>query len=110
MVDSMQLRVITPDSVVLETKADSIQVRLPDGWYGILSGHAPLISRTLTSVLRYKYHGKTRYVAYYKGTVEVKKFDNEPDVVLIHTSAAEEGDDLNIVKNTLLRREEKMYF
>lgn len=108
MAFSILLKVITPDRVVLETKADSIQILLPDGWYGILSGHAPLISRTLTSVLRYKYRDIKRYVAYYQGTVEVQKHDDEPDVVVILTSAAEEGDDLNIVKETLEQREAKL--
>jgi len=108
MDDFMQLKVITPDSVVLEAKADSIQVLLPDGWYGILLRHAPLIARTLTSVLRYKYQDMARYVAYYQGTVEVQKNDDKPDIVLIHTSAAEEGDDLYAVKNALEQCEEKI--
>lgn len=98
---TMQLAVITPDRVVLETDAESLQVRLHDGWWGILPGHAPFIAHVLSGILRYTRQDVTRYVALYQGTIEVQKRPGDPDRVLVLTAAAEEGDDVHAVQVNL---------
>jgi len=70
---SMMLDVLTPDKKVLETPAQSIQVLLPDGWWGILPGHAPMISYIEAGILHYTQSDATRYVAFYQGTIEVQR-------------------------------------
>ncbi len=101
LVPTMQLAVITPDRVVLETGAESLQVQLHDGWWGILPGHAPFIAHILSGILRYTRQGVTRYVALYQGTIEVQKRPGEPDRVLVLTAAAEEGDDIDTAQKDL---------
>ncbi len=44
METTMRLEVFTPDKQVLDTSTQSMNVLLPDGWWGILPGHAPMIS------------------------------------------------------------------
>jgi len=98
---TMQLEVLTPDKNVLETSAESIQVLLPDGWWGILPGHAPMISYIEAGVLHYAQSETTRYVAFYRGTIEVRKVSATHTLVSILTAAAEEGEDLKTVELAL---------
>ena len=101
MKPTLQLEVITPDNSVLDTTTDSMRVLLPDGWWGILPGHAPMISYLQSGVVHYKKDGHTRYIALYQGTIEVKKNIGDQTHVLILTSAAEEGSELETVQHLL---------
>jgi F-type H+-transporting ATPase subunit epsilon len=101
MTTPMQLQVITPDNKVLDTFTEYIRVYLPDGWWGILPGHAPMISQVFTGVVHYIKDEQTRFVALYEGTIEVQKETNQPIQVIILTSAAEEGSDLAAVQSSL---------
>jgi len=98
---TMQLEVLTPDKNVLEASAQSIQVLLPDGWWGILPGHAPMISYIEAGILHYTQLDITRYVAFYRGTFEVQKISSARTRVSVLTAAAEEGEDLDAVKSAL---------
>jgi len=98
---TMHLDVLTPDKSVLETEAQSIQVMLPDGWWGILPGHAPMVSYIEDGVLHYTQLGISRYVAFYQGTIEVKKETNTHTQVSILTAAAEAGETRDAVEAAL---------
>jgi len=95
---TMRLVVITPDKHVLDTSTQSIKVLLPDGWWGILAGHAPMISYLDSGVVHYRKEDQNRYIALYQGTIEVLSSPGEQTHVLILTSAAEEGPDLEQVQ------------
>lgn len=101
MKPSMRLEVITPDNKVLDTSTGSMRVLLPDGWWGILPGHAPMISYLHSGIVHYSKEGQTRYIALYESTIQVKKLSGEQTHVLILTSAAEEGSDLEKVQSLL---------
>ncbi len=98
---TMALQVLTPDKSVLNTSADAMRVLLPDGWWGILPGHAPMISYIRSGIVHYTKDNIKRYIALYQGSVEVKQDPNERTKVLILTAAAEEGDDLLTVQKEL---------
>lgn len=98
---TMALQVLTPDRSVLNTSANAMRVLLPDGWWGILPGHAPMISYIHSGIIHYTKDNIKRYIALYQGTIEVKPDQNERTKVLILTAAAEEGDDLLIVQKEL---------
>lgn len=104
----IQLEVLTPDKSVLGTTATSMQVLLPDGWWGILPGHAPMISYIESGTIYYKKNDVTRYIAIYQGTIEVQKEAQAPTTVRILTAAAEEGDDLETVESALNAQAEKL--
>lgn len=101
MTPTLDLQVLTPDKVVLETTTTAVRVLLPDGWWGILAGHAPMISYVDEGILHFTINGNKRYLAMYHGTVEVQKRTGHPTRVLILTSAAEEGEDLDEVQKAL---------
>jgi F-type H+-transporting ATPase subunit epsilon len=101
MIDTMKLEVLTPDKKVVDTTTEYMRVLLTDGWWGILPSHAPMISHIHSGVVHYQKDKKYRYIALYQGTIEVKQTINEPTKVLILTSAAEEGEDLQAVQDSL---------
>jgi F-type H+-transporting ATPase subunit epsilon len=104
----MQLEVITPDKKVLDTMTTVMRVLLPDGWWGILPGHTPMISFIDAGVLHYTIDETRRYVAVYQGTIEVQKSQGKPTRVLILTAAAEEGDQVDEVIARLEQQAEKL--
>jgi F-type H+-transporting ATPase subunit epsilon len=101
MKPTMRLEVITPDIEVLNTDTGSMRVLLPDGWWGILPGHAPMISYIHSGVIHYIKEDQTRYIALYEGTIEVMQMVGEQTHVLVLTSAAEEGSNLEDVQTSL---------
>ena len=108
MTPYMQLEVITPDKKILDTMTSAMRVLLPDGWWGILPGHTPMISYIDAGVLHYTVDEPTRYVAVYQGTIEVQKSLGKPTRVVILTAAAEEGDQVDEVVARLEQQAEKL--
>ena len=101
MAKTMQLEILTPDEIILNTDVEAIRVQLSDGWWGILAGHAPFLAHVVAGIMLYRRQGDTRYVALYQGTIEVQRRSPKPDRVLVLTAAAEEGDDLAVLERAL---------
>ncbi|MDF1520960.1 MAG: F0F1 ATP synthase subunit epsilon [Brevefilum sp.] len=101
MTARMALQVLTPDKFVLDTSINAMRVLLPDGWWGIMPGHAPMISYIEAGIVHYTRDDSKRFIALYQGTIEVKPDPIARTKVLILTSAAEEGDDLEKVQSNL---------
>lgn len=108
MTATMQLEILTPDKKVLETTTTAMRVLLPDGWWGILPGHTPMISYIDEGVVHYSHNKTKRFIAMYQGTIEVQKSPGKPTKVLILTSAAEEGDNLEQVQIALDEQASKL--
>ena len=108
MTATMAFQVLTPDKIVMDTTINAMRVLLPDGWWGILPGHAPMISYIHSGTVHYTKDKIRRYVALYQGTIEVKPDPNERTRVLILTAAAEEGEDLKTVQDNLDRQAERL--
>ncbi|MFN2303856.1 MAG: FoF1 ATP synthase subunit delta/epsilon [Anaerolineales bacterium] len=105
---SIALKVLTPDKKVLETRITAMRILLPDGWWGILHGHVPMISYFDSGVVHYNIGKEKRYIALYQGTIEVKREYHQDTQVLILTAAAEEGDDLKTVQADLEQQAVKL--
>jgi F-type H+-transporting ATPase subunit epsilon len=108
MTATMTLQVLTPDKKVLDATINAMRVLLPDGWWGILPGHAPMISFIHSGIVHYTIDTTKRYIALYQGTIEVKPDPEERTKVLVLTAAAEEGDDLQAVQNDLDQQAAKL--
>jgi len=108
MTATMQLEVLTPDKKVLDVVVTAMRVLLPDGWWGILPGHTPMISYIDDGVVHYTIKDTQRYIALYQGTIEVQKQPGIPTRVLILTAAAEEGEDLEEVLSSLKQQAAKL--
>lgn len=97
----MQLEILTPDELILNTNVDAIRVQLADGWWGILPGHAPFLAHIVAGIMLYRRQEDIRYVALYQGTIEVQPRPGNPGRVLVLTAAAEEGKDRSMLEHAL---------
>jgi F-type H+-transporting ATPase subunit epsilon len=107
MAKTMQLEVLTPDEIILNTDVEAIRVQLADGWWGILPRHAPFLAHIVAGIMLYRQQGETRYVALYQGTIEVQR-RAESDHVLVLTAAAETGEDLAMMEQALDRQRARL--
>ena len=108
MPETMRLDVLTPDEIILNTDVEAIRVQLADGWWGILPHHTPFLAHVVAGIMLYRQEERTRFVALYQGTVEVRRHWEGKDLVLVLTAAAEEGEDLEEVEQALERQRAQM--
>ncbi len=79
MTGELTLRVITPDHIVLDTTASSIQAPGVDGLLGILPRHAPMVASLDIGLLTFRSGGKQEAIFVSGGFLEVR--DNTVRVV-----------------------------
>jgi F-type H+-transporting ATPase subunit epsilon len=71
MPGTLNLKIITPERVVLEQKVDEVSARAIDGELSILPNHQPLITALAVDVLRFKSDGVEHIAAVIGGLLEV---------------------------------------
>ncbi|HSQ42230.1 MAG TPA: ATP synthase F1 subunit epsilon [Fibrobacteraceae bacterium] len=67
----MQLRVISPEKVLLQAEAQEVQLDTQGGQLGILDHHAPLVGTLKPGVIRAKVAGNWQEIPAQSGLVEV---------------------------------------
>lgn len=72
MANTLTLRVITPDRIVLDTQASSVRIPGVDGSIGILPRHAHMVAAIDVGVLRYVEGGQEKALFVSEGFAEVK--------------------------------------
>ncbi len=87
---SLNVRVITPDRVVYDAKADELILPSSTGQLGILTNHAPLLTALDIGVMRLKTSGKWISIVLLEGFAEVEK-----NKVTILCNGAEEASSIN---------------
>jgi F-type H+-transporting ATPase subunit epsilon len=96
------LKILTPESIVLDESVDSVRLTSTDGQLGILPNHQPLVTPLETGLLWIKQHGKERVFSVMAGLF---KTDGETATVL--TEAAEASDQIDVLRaKTALQRAE----
>jgi F-type H+-transporting ATPase subunit epsilon len=88
--ESLTLRVITPESIALDTPASSVRIPGVDGQIGILPRHAAMVAALDTGVLRYRNGGQEKFLFVSEGFAEVR--DNTLRLVCEAGDPAEEID------------------
>lgn len=66
---SLHLEVLTPRTTVVDFEVDSVTAPLPDGWLGILPGHAAFQARLMPGEVLFTVNGKERMLATLGGTL-----------------------------------------
>jgi F-type H+-transporting ATPase subunit epsilon len=91
MSERLQLEVVTPQRMVLQTEA--AEVRLPGalGELGVLPGHTPLLTTLAIGQLTVIGDGATQPLAIYGGFAEVL-----PDKVTVLAALAERPEDIDV--------------
>ncbi len=86
-----QLQIVTPEKLVVETRAEELQIPGKKGYLGILPGHAPLITELAVGDISYRRSGVTTYLAVAWGFAEVL-----PDKVTILAETAERAEEIDV--------------
>ena len=91
MADTLTLRVITPESIVVDTEASAVQFPGLDGLMGVLRGHAPMVAALDSGPLTWVEAGGNREMFVAGGFAEVR--DN---TVRLVTEASEPATEIDV--------------
>ena len=92
----MNLKLLTPTQILIDTDIDKIDVEALDGFFTLLPRHIDFVTALKDSVIRYTVNGQVLYAACDHGVL-VKKGDS----VRISTSLAILSDSLDALKKTI---------
>src|SRR5258708_24392434 len=95
MPDTFKLEIVTPEKKVVDTAATEAQIPGKNGYLGILSGHAPLITELAVGEITYRESsgsGEQRLAVAW-GFAEVL-----PDKVTILAETAERPSEINVAR------------
>ncbi len=90
MADRLRLELATPTRLVVSGEADEVVVPGSEGSFGVLPGHAPLLSLVGTGEVMYRTGREEHYLAVSGGFAEVG-----PDHVTILTETAERPEEID---------------
>ena len=71
MAEELMLEIATPDRLVFSDTVEMVTIPGGDGEFGVLIGHAPLLSTVNAGEMNFNKQGKKTYYAVDKGYVEV---------------------------------------
>jgi F-type H+-transporting ATPase subunit epsilon len=69
--DGIELEIVTPERKILTVQASEVVVPGSEGYFGVLPGHAPFLTRLGVGEISYKDQTGTHYLAAANGVVEV---------------------------------------
>lgn len=90
MAGAITLRIIAPESIVLDTTAESVTVPGVDGSMGILPRHAPMVAAIAPGRLCYKKDGRSHAMFVSAGFAEVRE-----DTVRVVAEASEMPEEID---------------
>src|SRR5215475_6157785 len=91
MADTFQLEIVTPEKLVVNDRAEEMQIPGKNGYLGILPGHAPLISELAVGEITYRNGAATHHLSVAWGFAEVL-----PDRFIILAETAERADEIDV--------------
>ena len=101
----MNLKIVTPERIVLDDEVDMVIVRTIDGDRGILPRHAPLLTSLEIGEIRVKDDGKEQSIASSQGYMEV----NSSEVtILVNTAELEDEIDVERALAAKERAQERL--
>jgi len=73
MAKNLNLEVVTPQKSALSEEINSLVVPATEGYLGIMSNHAPIITGLQAGLVKYRQDGKNHYLAISSGFMEVSQ-------------------------------------
>ncbi|HEY6009118.1 MAG TPA: F0F1 ATP synthase subunit epsilon [Geobacteraceae bacterium] len=105
MAEKLKVELVTPYKKVLSDEVDEITATGTLGEFGVLPGHAPLLTSLKIGELSYKKEGAVYHMAVNWGYFEV---ENDTVTVLVQTAERADEIDLERAKAALGRAEEAL--
>lgn len=96
----MQLRLVTPDSTIVNEDVEEVLARGIEGDFGVLPHHMPLVTPLPIGELQYKKEGQWQHVALGGGFIQVL-----PDGVTVVADVAERSEQIDRERAEQARRD-----
>ena len=97
---ALRLEFVTPARAIVHEEVDEVQLPGEQGSFGVLPGHAPMLSTLSTGVMWYRKGAETHYAFVAGGFAEVL-----PDRVSILAEVAERAEDIDLERAEAARRQ-----
>lgn len=98
MAGALNLKIITPDRITLDTQVDGVLATAVDGELYILPNHEPLVTALSIDMLRYRIGKEEEIAAVMGGILEVR--NNE---VTVLTDAAELDTEIDVARANMAK-------
>ncbi len=105
MSDELMLEIVTPERVVFNDKVEEVTVPGTEGEFGVLLGHASLLSAVKFGELNYTKGGKKTYFAVNTGYAEVT---SQKVTVLVETAEQSDAIDKDRARRAKDTAEQKL--
>jgi F-type H+-transporting ATPase subunit epsilon len=92
--EQIELEVVTPQRLVLREEVKSLELPGRDGYFGILPGHAPLVTELGIGMLTYRTNGEPHFLTVIEGYAEVL-----PDRVIVLAEISELASEINVERS-----------
>ena len=99
MSDAIAFEIVTPERKILTAQVSELVMPGVDGYFGVLPGHAPFLTRLGVGEISYKDEAGTHYLAAADGFVEVL-----PDRVTVLAQLCEPAREIDIERAREARR------
>src|SRR5258708_33084521 len=93
MAETIQLEIVTPERLVVNTVVSEVVIPGKGGYLGILPGHAPLITEIAVGEITYRSDNAQKRLAVAWGFAEVL-----PEKVTILAETAERAEDIDVAR------------
>jgi len=93
MSKKLNLKIITPQKILLDEEVDSVYSTSSDGEFGVLPGHISYMTPLAIGVTEYTKDNKTEFISTMGGILQVK--DN---IVTILSDLAELGEQIDVTR------------
>lgn len=105
MAETFQVEIVTPERLVVNDRAEEMQIPGKNGYLGILAGHAPLITELAVGEITYRTGTEMHRLACAWGFAEVL-----PNKVTILAETAEQASEIDVsrAEAARVRAEERL--
>jgi|SRR6266487_2273482 len=93
MPDTFQLEIVTPEKMVVRDAAQEAQIPGRDGYFGVLPGHAPLITELGAGEISYRSNGQVQRFSVAWGFAEIL-----PDRVTVLAETVERMNEIDTTR------------
>jgi F-type H+-transporting ATPase subunit epsilon len=100
MADDLLLDIVTPEKLIVSTRVEDVTIPGTEGEFGVLRGHASLLSSIEIGELSYTKDGKRTYYAVETGYAEILA-----SKVTVLVESAEHANDID--KDWMMKRKEE---
>jgi F-type H+-transporting ATPase subunit epsilon len=90
---SIELRIVTPDKLLVKEQVDEVEIPGTEGYFGVLPGHTPMLASLAVGEMWYRKGQEKTYLSLAYGFCEVL-----PDRVTILAQLAERAEDIDIAR------------